>query len=230
MIDLNKMVNEALVNMEKENFVEIVVKNRLEKTITDIVDDVFKGWSDFGKGLKKHIEENMNVDFENLKLEGYNTLVLAAIKEQIDKTITVQGIDKIKASTDEMLSNIKSEYTLTEIIDQVKKESDKEIYEVDGDQVYMIIDGEEDGYKHIYLSLEEQSHKYNYEYQIDINKAGKAYSVKLNDTELNTKKILGGLYGIDKLLFKIYSSGAKIILDNGMDPEDYDLYLEGEDY
>lgn len=39
---------------------------------------------------------------------------------------------------------------------------------------------------------------------------------------------MGGLYGLERLLFKIYASGAKIILDNGDDPEDYEVNYRQE--
>ena len=116
MIDLNKIVNDTLVKLEKEQFVETVVKKRLEKTITEIVDDTFREWSDFGKNLKEYIRENLNVNLESLGLEGYNSLALAAIKEELDKCITIQGIEKIKETTKEILSDVKPEYTLSEII------------------------------------------------------------------------------------------------------------------
>ncbi|EJP6471395.1 hypothetical protein NHI66_000644 [Clostridium botulinum] len=122
MIDINKIVNDSLVKLEEEKFVEEVVQKRLEKTIIEIINDVFREWSDFGKNFKEHIEKNLNVDLSNLGIEGYNTIVLAAIKEQLDKTITVQGIEKIKKTTEEMLSDIKEEYTLSEIIEKLKGE------------------------------------------------------------------------------------------------------------
>jgi hypothetical protein len=40
---------------------------------------------------------------------------------------------------------------------------------------------------------------------------------------------MGGLYGLEALLFKIYASGAKIILDNGDDSEDYEVNYRQED-
>ena len=231
MIDLNKIVNDALVELEKERFVETAVKKRLEKTIEEIIDDTFRRWGTFGENLKSYIDKNLNVNIENLGIEGYNTLALKAIQEELDKVITTQGIEKIKDTTREILSDIKSEYTLSEIIEALKEENLKEEYEFDEeDTIAIIIEGDEDGYKHIYLSLEEPKSiygrvsKHSYDYQIAINRLGKPYSIKLKNNEIDTKKILGGLYGLDRLLFKIFSSGAKIILDKGMDPEDYDIY------
>lgn len=231
MIDLNKIVNDTLVKLEKEQFVETVVKKRLEKTITEIVDDTFREWSDFGKNLKEYIRENLNVNLESLGLEGYNSLALAAIKEELDKCITIQGIEKIKETTKEILSDVKPEYTLSEIIECLKGASLKAEYEYDeGDSIALIINGEEDGYKHIYLSEEEPygKSKYYYDYQIDINREGKPYSIKLKGKEIDKNKILGGLYGLDKLLFKIYASGSKIILDQGLDVDDYDIYFRSD--
>ena len=232
MIDLNKIVNDTLSEMENEKFVEKIVKDTLEKSIKSIVDDIFRSYSDSGKKLETYIESNLNIDFNRLGLEGYNGIVLAAVKEQLDKSITVQGVEKIKNSMDEMLSDIKEEYTLSEIIEKVKDDSDKESYEYDYDEhVFLIIDKSSGGYTHIYIDNDEDepNRKYDYSYQIDIDNKGKPYSIKFKGDEINTKQIMGGLYGLDKLLFKIYASGAKIKLDQGDDADDYDLYYNQED-
>ena len=84
MIDLNKIVNDALVELEKERFVETAVKKRLDKTIEEIIDDTFRRWGTFGENLKSYIDKNLNVNIENLGIEGYNTLALKAIQEVLD--------------------------------------------------------------------------------------------------------------------------------------------------
>lgn len=230
MIDLNKIVNDAMRDIEKEGFVERVVKERLEKTIGDTVDSIFRTYSDFGKELEKNIEENLNVNLDNLKLPEYNTLVLKTVQEELDKQMYIAGVEKIKENLNELLSDIKPEYTLSELVEACKGEDCKEEWEHDeGDCIALIIDGNEDGYKHIYLDVDENTSKYSCDYQLDLDKDGKVYSVKLKGKELNKDKILGGLYGLDKLLFKIYSSGAKVVMDNAMDPEYYDIYFR-EDY
>lgn len=233
MIDLNKIVNDTLSEMENEKFVEKVVKETLEKSIKSIVDDIFRSYSDFGKNLQKYIESNLNINFERLGLEGYNGIVLAAVKEQLDKTITIQGVEKIKESMNNILSDVKEEYTLSEIIEEVKGDDPcKEPYEYDYDEhVYLIIEKKSSGYTYIYIHNDDDEpySQYDYNYHIDIDKEGKPYSIKFKGDEINTKKIMGGLWGLDKLLFKIYSSGAKIVLDRGDDPDRYDLYYNQED-
>lgn len=233
MIDLNKIVNDTLVNMESEKFVEKVVQETIEKSVKSIVNDVFRDYSDFGKNLKKYIETNLNINFDKLGLEGYNGIVLTAVKEQLDKAITINGVEKIKESVDGMLSDVKKEYTLSEIIEEAKTDDPcKELEEYDYDEhIYLKIDKSDYGYHSIYLDNndDEPDGKYYYSYQIAIDSDGKPYSIKLKGNEINTKKIMGGLYGLDALLFKIYSSGSKITLDQGDDSDDYDLYYNQED-
>ncbi len=234
MIDLNKIVNETLVNLEKEKFVETIVEKRIKQTIESVIGDIFDSWSSFGKSLKKHIEENMNMNFDSLGLEGYNQLILAVIKERLESTIKVKGLEKIKESIDEMLSDVKSEYTLTEIIEKAKEDTAKEDYERDYDEkVNLIIEKSCYGYIHIYLDNKDEKPygKWDYSCSLALDKEGKAYSIKLNGKEIDSKKIMGGLYGLDNLLFKIYASGAKIILDQGEEAEDYEeiLYYRLED-
>ena len=221
------MMNEGLAKMEEEGFVEQVVEKRLRRTIEEIVDESFRSYSDFGKNLKGHITQNLNINFDELKLEGYNTLVLTAVKEQLDKIIIVQGIEKIKASLDEMLIDYKEEYTLSEIIEKFKEHTDKEDFDSD-DKIGLIIQ-DSCGYKHIYINETHLDYKHQYEYRISINREGKAYSIKIKNQEIDKNKIMEGLYGFEKLLFRIYASGAKIALDKGTDPDEYDLYYSDED-
>lgn len=121
MINLNKIVNDSMKQIENEGFVEKIVKEQLEKTIKDIVSDTFRSWSNFGENLKKHIEGNLNVNLENLNIDGYNTLVLAAVQEKLDLATKIQGVEKIKQAMDKMLKNVKTEYKLSELIEEPKR-------------------------------------------------------------------------------------------------------------
>lgn len=229
MIDLNKIVNDSMEQIESEGFVEKVVKEKLEKTIKDIVDDTFRSYSDFGKNLEKHIQENLNVNLGNLNIDGYNTLVLAVVQEKLDLAIKVQGVEKIKSAMDEMLKDVKKEYKLSELIEKLKGEDYREEYEYDeDDQVTLIIDK---SYSLTYISLDKKEDKseYSCEYRLAVDKDGKIYSLKIEDKEIARNNIMAGFHGLGNTLFKIYASGAKIVLDQGDDAEDYVLNYR-EDY
>ena len=115
----------------------------------------------------------INSRWSFLHLFGYKELADFAMQRENILGIST-GIEKIKETTKEILSDVKPEYTLSEIIECLKGASLKEEYEYDeGDSIALIINGEEDGYKHIYLSEEEPygKSKYDYDYQIDINRS-----------------------------------------------------------
>ncbi len=228
MIDLNKIVNDSMKQIEKEGFVEKIVKESLEKTISDIVDDTFRSWSDFGKNLKSHIEENLNVNLEKLSIDGYNTLVLKAVQEKLDNAMKIQGVEKIKESMDNMLKDIEDEYSLSELIEELKQEDYREEWEYDEDDQITLIIEESGSFKYIYMDKESDKRKYECDYRILIYK-NEISSVTIKNKAIDKKSIMAGFSKLGDTLFKIYASGAKIVLDYGDNPEDYELYYR-EDY
>lgn len=228
MIDLNKIVNDSMVQIENEGFVEKVVKEKLEKTIKDIVDDTFRSYSDFGKNLEKHIQEKLNINLKNLNIDGYNTLVLAAVQEKLDLAFKIQGIEKIKSAMDEMLKDVMEEYKLSELIEELKREDyrDEDEYNYD-DQITLGI--EVDGsFKYIWMDKEANKSKYDCEYRISFYKDEISH-ITIKDEKITKNNIMAGFYGLGDTLFKIYASGAKIVLDQGDDAEYYELNYR-EDY
>lgn len=230
MIDLNKIINEKIIEIEKNGFVEKTIEDNLKKCLESVISDVFSYSGPIRDGIKNHIKENLNVNLDDLNIPQYNTLVVQAVNKKVKEMIEIQGINKLNECMDKMLMNVKEEYTLSEIIEQLKEEDCNEKYEYsEDDYLTLIIDETGYGYKHIYLDLEPDKSKYSCDYEIDINKEGKIYSTKLGGIDITKNLKIGSLYGLNEMIFKIYSSGAKIILDQGMDSDDYDTYL-GEDY
>ena len=230
MIDLNKIINEKIIEIEKDGFVEKTIEDNLKKCLESVISDIFSYSGPVRDGIKNHIKENLNVNLDDLNIPQYNTLVVQAVNKKVKEMIEIQGINKLNECIDKMLIDVKEEYTLSEIIEQLKEDDYKEKYEYsEDDYLTLIINGDEDGYKRIYLDLESDKSKYSCDYEIAIDKEGKIYSTHLGDIDITKKIKIGNLYGLNEMIFKIYSSGAKIILDQGMDPDDYDTYL-GENY
>ena len=87
MIELNKLVNDVVIELETEGFVKDIVKEQLKKTIKGIVSDTFMEYSDFGKKLKAHINNNINVNLDSLDLKQYNVVILNAVQEQLELAV-----------------------------------------------------------------------------------------------------------------------------------------------
>lgn len=223
MIDLNKIIDESLADIEKSGFVKKTVDKAVKEAIERVVNGAFSWNSPLMKQLEPYVKNNLNVNLKELNLTGYNMLVLTAIKEHLDKTLKVQGIEKLKERMNNMISDIKPEYTLSEVIEELKND---EFIDFKDDEITLIIDVD-GSFCHIYLDPQEGTGKYSCAYSISMSKTG-IYSIKLRDGAITTKDILDSFVGFEDFLFKIYAAGSKITLDEGEYPSDYDLELKNE--
>lgn len=224
-MNLNQMVNESLKNIEEEGFVQATVEKKMKQTMESIIDDIFSSWSNFGKNLKEHIQQELKVNLDELKLEAYNHMILNVVKEKMDEAIHVQGTEKIKKQLDYLLSDTKTEYKLSEIIERMKDKA----MEWDSDEYYdrqISLHVEKDSVlSFVYFDKEEYKEKYECQYKLSIDNEGRLNSCRIDDKEFDNKVIMDGLHGVDELLFKIYTTGAKVLLDEN----DISVYYPSED-
>jgi len=164
-MNLNQMVSESLKNIEEEGFVQATVEKKMKQTMESIIDDIFSSWSSFGKNLKEHIQQELKVNLDELKLEAYNHMILNVVKEKMDEAIHVQGTEKIKKQLDDLLSDNKTEYKLSEIIERMKDD----VMDWDSDEYYdkQISLHVEKGsvLSFVYFDKEEYKEKYKEKYE-----------------------------------------------------------------
>lgn len=235
-MDLNKMVMDSLAKMQTEGKVQQIVEKHVESTVNDVVKDLFGNWSDFSKQLKEKAKEALQINFKDLNLASYNHLILQAIKDKMDDEITNQGVAQIKNQIEVLLSDTKREYKLSELV----KELSKEIEDLDdlGYEEYhemtLIVD---DSYGSSWIGLDSRNNisEYDCKYRLLVNSEGEVCSVKINNeesysrrniNEFDVKAVLNGLHGLEETLFKIYTSGAKLIIDE----ESCELEISNPEY
>ncbi|OME10426.1 hypothetical protein BSK47_30850, partial [Paenibacillus odorifer] len=85
-IDMNLIINEKLAELQSEGYVEKIIKKQLESTIKDIVEDSLRSWSDFGKGLKEAVKNQLQINLEQLDIPSYNHVILDAIKAELERS------------------------------------------------------------------------------------------------------------------------------------------------
>jgi hypothetical protein len=222
-MDLNKMVMDSLTKMESEGKVQAIVEKHVESTVNDVVKDLFGNWSNFSKELKKTAEEALQINFKELNLSSYNHLISQAIKDKLDDEITNQGVAQIKNQIEGLLTDSKREYKLSELVEELSGEIE-DIEDLGYDECHemtLIID---DSYSSHFISLDSRSDisEYSCKYRLLVNDKGELCSVKINDeerygrkniNEFDVKAVLTGLHGLEETLFKIYTSGARLIID-----------------
>lgn len=224
-MDLNKMVADSLAKMDSSGKFQEIIDTQLEKTMSSIVKDLFGEWSDFSKELKTEVEEKLKVNLDKLNLQSYNHLIMESIKNMLDDEVTNQGVLKIKSRIEESLVDSKREYKLSELTKELSKEIDG-LDELEYDDCHEMSLHIDDSYSSTFIHFDSKEgiSEYSCKYRLFVSSEGKIISVNINDTEysnrssldFDVKSVLKGLHGIDEILFTMFVSGAKLIID-----EDY---------
>lgn len=224
-MDLNLIVNSTLTDLKADGYVEKIVKEQLEKTLKDIVEDSFRSYGDFGKTLKKEIKKQMDINLENLDIPSYNQVILNTIKVELEHSIHEEGAKKIQEQMQELLGTSKEEYKLSDLIREIV-EQDCELNELDYEDCKEITVIVEDKYgsKYIYIDPEEDQDWYRCKYRITLDDDMSVSRAEIGDKSFDNKVILGGLYGADGTIFKMWARGAKLVID------DYETEFSNPDY
>lgn len=222
-MDLNKMVMNSLAKMESEGKIQSIVDNHIESTINNAIKDVFGQWSDFSKELEKYIKESIQINLKDLDLASYNHLILQAIKDKLDDEITNQGVAQIKSQIEVLLSDTKREYKLSELVEELAQEIE-DLDDLDFEESHDMTLHIDNSYNSSWIGLDSRTDidEYDCKYRILINSNREVCSVKINNkesytrrniNEFDVKAVLSGLHGLEETLFKIYTNGAKLIVD-----------------
>lgn len=81
-MDLNKEIQVITDKVILEKLPEMV-EQHVTSMINSVVKDVFNGYSDTSKQLKKRIEETLKVNLEKFDLIDYNALVAKTINDNL---------------------------------------------------------------------------------------------------------------------------------------------------
>lgn len=222
-MDLNKMVMESLAKMESDGKVQSIVEKHVESTVNDVVKDLFGSWSDFSKELKNTAKEALQINFKDLNLASYNHLILQAIKDKLDDEITNQGVIQIKQQIEALLTDSKREYKLSELVKELRREVEN-IDELGYEEYHEMTLHVDNSYGSYWIGMDARNDmsEYSCKYRLHVSKKGEVYSVQIDEqeysrkgstTNFDVKAVMNGLHGLEETLFKIYTSGAKLIID-----------------
>ncbi|WP_332276236.1 hypothetical protein [Bacillus subtilis] len=71
------------------------------------------------------------------------------------------------------------------------------------------------GSKYVYIDPEEDKDWFNCKYRLVLNKDDLTVDrAEIDEKSFDNKVIMGGLYGVDKSIFKMWTRKAKLIIDN----------------
>lgn len=209
-MEIEKIIQQQFGEIVESGFVEMKIRENLEKTIASIINDCLKSYSDFGKEVKEKVKQSLSIGNMDLKLPEYNQLVCNWITEMINTTLISTGKKQIEENIKKFFKPLeKSEYKISEIIEKFIDDLD----ESDCEDITFIRNKSDtvDGYIHYYFDKNSNIAQYSCDYQIWINKDG-VWNVIIASEKASEMKT-AVLYGFDSFLFQLYACKVKIIDD-----------------
>lgn len=215
-LDFNNTIAKTMTKLTEENYVGQVIEKHMKKTIDDIVESSLRSHSDFGKGLKELVQAQLQINLEELDLPSYNELIIQTIKSGVERSLHEMGVAKMTEQLEEILGTKKETINFSEILKEMA-ESDCDLEELEYEDIHEITVHDDSGsrtLKFIYFDPEEDKESYQCKYRLVLNSDGTVSSFRIRDKEFNHKEIMGGLYGVEAMIFKAYTHGTKIIMDD----------------
>lgn len=210
-MEIEKAVQEKFLEIVASGKIEKMISDALEKSISGIVTDCLREYSDFGKTVKENVVKALGLGNMELDFPSYNQLICNHIIEIVNKQIITTSKTQIEKNLKKFFKPLeKSEYKISEIVEEFKKSV---FDESDGVREITFIEEKSNyGYTHFFIDKDSDKEKYKCDIQIDIDEEGIIYNSKIDGTDAERIK-LKPLYGFDSFVFQLYSAKIKIIND-----------------
>ena len=228
MNNLQEMMNEAFDKISNDGLIEKLIKEQIEKTVAGIIEDTFRSYSDFGKGLKEYIKNHFNFSFDKLSLPEYNATIIASINDEYQKQIASITSFQIKERLESILKPIdKQDWKLSEFVEKFGMScieyDDYDLYE--GFEITAIYENRNDGYFNLYLDMEEGKSSYSCKYKIMFNEKG-IWGLYIDNEDITIKQHNCMMYDFDRFLYQFYAQGCVV-----SEIDSFDTYISGnKDY
>jgi len=230
MKDLQKVILDNFEEKVTSGKIEEIVNSGIEKFTKDIINNVFRSWSDFGKAFEAKINKELMNKLNDISFDEYNKIIMEVVKKRVDTEYVGEAKARFNKTLDELFEKAPEEYKLSTLIKRLKEDSREDARENQWSEISLHI--KSDYLTFIYIDPQPNKKDYDCLYRIWFNKEGIFCGATIkeeyrDDYNLVSKPFLtsGTLSGLERDLFHMITQGTKIILDNSDD----DLYYEYED-
>lgn len=222
-MNLQEQVTTELQKVIDSGFVESCIQSNLEKTISGIISDSLREYSDFGRELRDLIEAKMSLSLEQIDVPEYATIVGKYIEEALlhcaDNSVQQLILPQVK----ELFGLLeKTDWKLSEIIEQYT-----ELLSSDEDKAGEIYLECRQEYGSWWISFGTQKGNYysDYKYRFGADvKTGQIFFFTINDKKVDLTQDTHK-NSISLFLLKLYAQRCRII---AIDENDCDLSYGNE--
>jgi len=212
MTDTVDLINKDVAETMTPEFVKKQVATRVEKLVTEAIDDALRSYSDIGKQIKEAVAASLKVN--DLNLPSYGLLVTGMIEKQVKDHAGALIDARLAEDIRDLLNIAPAEIRLSQIAkEMIEGRHDHDGY---GEVITVIIEHSDYGSTWLYLD-EEQHHarrdKYQCRHSLLLNKDGTISSARLDKRDLKDTQHIGRDYGLPDKIRAYYAAGTKIIVD-----------------
>jgi len=213
---IKEMALESTKNLFESEDLQTIVDRKVKSAVTSVIEDLFSYSSKFRKDLETKINEGLNLNFDNLNMTEYNHLILKIIEAKIDETIINDGTKRMKEDLAKLLSSgQKKEIKLSDIIEELKGDANDDAINKCWDEISLHIEKSDIvGSELIFIHFDKEPDRERYEcnYRI-VASDGICSSVSAKDYDYSKTTPMGGIYGMERYLFRLYANKTKLIID-----------------
>jgi hypothetical protein len=223
MNELKAAIASAFDKIVASGAIEQAIEKQLTETISRVICDQLRSYSDIGKVIEAQVEKSLEVG--KMDLPSYADLIGKIVRRQVEAGMQNEATRQLEQNIAELLAPAPAEITLEQLIKDFIESRVEDDDSIRGDDFTLIIehsDGSTAGYKHVYIDPDARTTRYSCAIQIDVTPAGEVYGLKIGGRDLKDQLFVGKLYGFERKLFQLFTAKSKLVVPDDADVTDYD--------
>lgn len=223
---LEEVIASQLKKKIESGAVNDKINEKLDEFVDYVIGEALSKWSDTSKALSKSIGDKLSLNLDKLSLEQYNTVICKMVNERLSNVYVGKAQEHLIKIMDEVFQVPKKEYKLSELLDNVFKDTE-EAQSCNEARGSLHIDNDYSDYYHIYFDEDVDKKKYDCDYNLFVANKKLVSAVK-STYRYGTKQIQprpgDTLSSFDAMLFQAVVHESKVEVDvdeHYVDPFDY---------
>jgi hypothetical protein len=214
---MQELINAKLKELTDNGKLDEIITKQTTDFINGIIKDALSSYGDVGSAYKKKLQATLLEGLDKLDFVQYSKSLIDLVEAELNKSVLSIAIEPAKEMIKSFTGELeKKHWKLSEIIEKYKQE--EVIPDEHGESGEIAFIHEVSDYGTVYVSFSESSKKvdkrYQCKYRLMIDrKTNKLYSPNIDGMPTHPIKEMGGLYGFDLFLFKLYAMECTIECD-----------------
>lgn len=202
-----------------------IVKERMDKTIAEIVGDALGRYSPFAKQVEKAVQSALTIDPEQIDLPSYNELILKILTAQVashtERALSRQVVEQVKNVLAEPPESITLSTLVEQFIAYVRSREEDGCVCHGPRRIGLRVRTNDSHFSYVELNeSDDRQRRVNADITLGVYRDGKIFSLRFDTDPPIEKQLFGALaYGpFQQSLIQMRAAGTKLVFD--ADPDE----------